>query len=112
MTDLEVLDGSPVAPPRNNGELIFEAPWQSRAFGVAADLVASGHLTWNDFREYLIESISEWETMKSDEQQSWDYYSCWLTALERILTKRSLLDGEEFEIRAARYASRPHGHDH
>ncbi|HAE53606.1 MAG TPA: nitrile hydratase accessory protein, partial [Acidimicrobiaceae bacterium] len=40
------------------------------------------------------------------------YYSCWLAALERILTKRSFLDGKEFEIRAAQYASRPHGHDH
>ena len=112
MTDLEVLDGSPAAPPRDNGELIFEAPWQSRAFGVAADLVASGHFTWNDFREYLIEAISEWEAVESDEQQSWDYYSCWLTALERILTTRAFLDGKEFEIRAAHYASRPHGHDH
>ena len=112
MTDLEVLDGSPAAPPRDNGELIFEAPWQSRAFGVAADLVASGHFTWNDFREYIIEAISEWEAVESDEQQSWDYYSCWLAALERILTKRSFLDGKEFEIRAAQYASRPHGHDH
>ena len=82
------------------------------SFRVAADLVASGHFTWNDFREYLIEAISEWEAVESDEQQSWDYYSCWLAALERILTKRSFLDGKEFEIRAAQYASRPHGHDH
>tara|TARA_Y100001970_G_scaffold73428_1_gene93175 strand:+ start:1883 stop:2221 length:339 start_codon:yes stop_codon:yes gene_type:complete len=112
MTDIEVLDGSPAAPPRDNGELVFEAPWQSRAFGVAADLVDSGHFTWNDFREYLIEAIVEWETLESSGQQSWDYYSCWVTALEQILKSRELLEGDEFETRATHYASRPHGHDH
>ena len=25
----------PLAPPRRNGELVFEAPWETRAFGLA-----------------------------------------------------------------------------
>ena len=29
----------PAAPPRANGELVFEAPWESRAFGIAIALV-------------------------------------------------------------------------
>ena len=31
-------------PPRANGELVFEAPWESRAFGVAVALHESGAL--------------------------------------------------------------------
>ena len=32
----------PAAPPRRNGELAFEAPWESRLFGVTMALVRSG----------------------------------------------------------------------
>ena len=112
MTGVEVLDGSSVAPPRDNGELVFEAPWQSRAFGVAADLVDAGHCTWNDFRHHLIDVIGEWEELKGGEQPKWDYYSCWLTALERIVNSLSLLDLAEVDARAGLYAARAHGHDH
>ena len=58
MTEAEILDGSLTAPPRLNGELVFEAPWQSRAFGVTADLVESGCFSWEDFRIRLIEKSS------------------------------------------------------
>ena len=33
---------APAAPPRDNGELVFEAPWESRAFGVAVALHDAG----------------------------------------------------------------------
>ena len=34
-----LLDSAgPAAPPRDNGELVFTAPWQSQAFGVALAL--------------------------------------------------------------------------
>ena len=34
-----LLDSSgPAAPPRDNGELVFAAPWESRAFGLALAL--------------------------------------------------------------------------
>ena len=31
------IDG-PAAPPRDNGELVFAEPWESRAFGLAVTL--------------------------------------------------------------------------
>ena len=32
--------------PRANGELVFEAPWQSRAFGIAIALVERQASDW------------------------------------------------------------------
>src|SRR5262249_36675002 len=46
-------DGA-VAPPRSNGELVFEAPWESRAFGVAVALSEARGLEWERFRQGLI----------------------------------------------------------
>tara|TARA_B100000902_G_scaffold398030_1_gene463524 strand:+ start:1298 stop:1636 length:339 start_codon:yes stop_codon:yes gene_type:complete len=112
VTGVEILDGSRAAPPRDNGELLFEAPWQSRAFGVVADLVDSGCISWSDFRLCLIDAIEAWESLESQNQPPWDYYTCWVTALEQLLFRKVLLDPAEVDLRSREYVARPHGHDH
>lgn len=111
---IDLLEGTPAAPPRDNGELVFSEPWQARAFGLAADLVDGGHFTWDGFREHLIEAISGWETASgsSDAAEPWDYYQCWLRALERAVAASGLLSDDAVTDRAVAYASRPAGHDH
>ncbi|WP_420446448.1 nitrile hydratase accessory protein [Candidatus Poriferisodalis sp.] len=111
---IELLEGTTAAPPRDNGELVFSEPWQARAFGLAADLVDGGHFTWDEFRGHLIEAIAAAETAAADDEarETWDYYRCWLTALEQAVTDGGLLEGTTLADRATRYADRPAGHDH
>jgi nitrile hydratase accessory protein len=104
------VDG-PAAPPRSNGELVFGAPWESRAFGLALALNAGGRFGWEEFRLQLIESISDWER-EHDRDEEWSYYRCWLTALERVLDRQGLVGSGEVEARTREFAVRPHGHDH
>ena len=40
-----------------NGEVVFDAPWQSRVFGMARALCEQGLFTWDEFREQLILQI-------------------------------------------------------
>jgi hypothetical protein len=47
----------PAAPPRDNGELVFEAPWQARAFGLAIALLERHGLGWDVFRKHLVAAI-------------------------------------------------------
>ena len=109
-----MLEGSTAAPPRDNGELVFSEPWQARAFGLAADLVDGGHFTWDGFREHLIIAIAaaEYAAGQGDTSAPWDYYRCWLAALEQAVTDGGLLTPEALEGRAAQFAARPAGHDH
>lgn len=104
------VDG-PAAPPRSNGELVFGAPWESRAFGLALALNAQGRFEWEEFRLQLIESISVWEREHGRDEE-WSYYRCWLTALERVLDERGLVGTGEVETRTREFVARPHGHDH
>ena len=53
-------DGA-AAPPRENGELAFSAPWESRLFGLTMALVEAGRLDWEAFRGRLIGAIAAWE---------------------------------------------------
>jgi nitrile hydratase accessory protein len=104
------VDG-PAAPPRSNGELVFGAPWESRAFGLALALNAGGKLEWEDFRKQLIQTISDWER-EHDPGEEWSYYRCWLTALERVLDQEGLVPAGDHVEKTVAFANRPHGHDH
>jgi nitrile hydratase accessory protein len=90
----------PAAPPRSNGELVFEAPWESRAFGVAVALSERRVLEWEEFRERLIAEIGAWEAEHAtDPAARWSYYERWLASLERLLLDDGLLADDEIAAR-------------
>jgi nitrile hydratase accessory protein len=99
------MDGT-AALPRQNGELVFNAPWESRAFGMAVALYELGrYQRWDDFRERLIAEIAAWERRQREQGAPWTYYERWLAALERLLVEKGLLSQEEIELRTAEVAS-------
>jgi nitrile hydratase accessory protein len=102
------LAGS-TALPRLNGELVFKAPWESRAFGMAAALAEQGVFDWRDFQAGLIASIAEWESTHSE---PYEYYERWLTTLERLMAERRLVAAIDLDERVAEFLCRPAGHDH
>ncbi|HVL04347.1 MAG TPA: nitrile hydratase accessory protein [Acidimicrobiales bacterium] len=104
------VDG-PAAPPRSNGELVFAEPWESRAFGLAMSLNASGVFDWEDFRRQLIAAVAEAEREATDDEP-FSYYRCWLQALERVLDAGGVVSTEQLRARAEELDARPAGHDH
>ena len=104
------------ALPRSNGELVFEAPWQARAFGVAVGLVQSQGLDWEAFRSRLIEQIAAWEsTHRSALSDSYEYYEHWLVALERLVLETGMLSAADLDAEIAQIAEadlHDHGRDH
>lgn len=100
----------PAAPPRANGELVFDEPWQSRAFGMAVLLAEAGVITWPQFRTALAARIAHWESGGDDED--WHYYRHWLSALEDVLTAGGIVSSDHVATRSCVLALRPDGHDH
>ena len=85
-----------VDPPRKNGELVFDAPWEGRSFGLALALHERGLFDWEEFRRRLISSIAA--------HPAADYYEQWLQALESLLLDKGLLTREEIAVRLQEYA--------
>ena len=83
--------------PRKNGELVFEAPWQSRAFGMVVALNTQGAYDWEEFRRRLVEEIAR--------DPGSDYYKSWLGAFERLMLERRLLTQAELAYRTAEFLS-------
>jgi nitrile hydratase accessory protein len=104
------VDG-PDAPPRANGELVFAAPWESRAFGMAVSLHEHGLFEWEEFRALLIEEIGAWDRAHPD-GSGYSYYARWLAALETLLARRGLCAAAEVEARGRHLSARAPGHDH
>jgi Nitrile hydratase beta subunit len=85
------IDG-PAAPPRRNGELVFDAPWQSRAFGLAAAVVDTRFGGDREpFRQRLIAAVA------ADPARS--YWESWASALEDLVVAEGLVTSGELERR-------------
>ncbi len=111
--------GGDAAPPMLNGELVFEAPWQGRAFGIARGLAEQGVYAWEDFRAQLIVQIGAFDrTLERDDGTAgmttpqFRYYDHFLCALETLLVARGIVAAGELTERVRAFEARPHGHDH
>ena len=94
------MEGEP-SLPRKNGELVFEAPWEGRAFGIAVALGDRGLYEWEAFRQRLIAEIAS--AQEKDVPSS--YYAQWLAALEKLAIAKGLVTREELDGRTDEYAS-------
>jgi nitrile hydratase accessory protein len=88
--------------PRRNGELVFDEPWQGRAFAVAVALCEGGAYEWDEFQRALAARVAAGEA---------PYYEQWLDVLERVAAGRGLVSPGELERRAGELRDHE-DHDH
>ena len=101
----------PTAPPRSNGEMVFDAPWESRLFGVTMALVEAERFPWSEFQQRLIAAVGRWEADHPD-GEGYRYYERWAEALESLLADLGIVAIEATDARVLALAARPAGHDH
>jgi nitrile hydratase accessory protein len=82
------------ALPRENGELVFDAPWQGRLLGMALAVVYERGIDWDEFRERLIAAI--------DADPTRPYYESWTAALTDLVVDHGVISERELDMRAAR----------
>lgn len=86
--DAALADEAPL--PRDNGELVFEEPWQGRALGLAVVTLDRLGVPWADFRRHLAAAIAA-RPVDPDEAPATAYYAAWLDALESLLSEHNLI---------------------
>jgi len=98
--------------PHDDGGPIFRAPWEAQAFAMTLALHERGAFSWKEWAGTLAAVIGEVRE-RGEPDTGDDYYRHWLTALERIATRKGLVAGDELAQRrqdwevAAR--ATPHG---
>lgn len=120
VVDLAVFDepGSVRALPRSNGELVFDAPWQGRLFGLVVHLCQAGAFEWDEFKAHLIAAIEE-----SGVDETCDpavYYRQFGEAFCRLAADKGFFDARTLDMRTVAESQllthgdhdHEHGHDH
>jgi len=96
-----------IALPRENGELVFQAPWEARAFGLAVALNEKDLYEWREFSSQLASEIATAEQNNTPSS----YYARWIASLEELLIDRGLISREQLDARTEEYAIHDE-HDH
>jgi nitrile hydratase accessory protein len=96
------MEGSE-APPRKNGELVFDHLWEGRTFGMAVTLSDQGLYPWRDFRASLIDVISACD---ASGDTTTPYYERFLAALENLAVERGLIEREALNALTSQYAAK------
>ncbi|MEM7079029.1 MAG: nitrile hydratase accessory protein [Pseudomonadota bacterium] len=111
--------GRDVAPPMENGEVVFAAPWEGRVFAMAIQLCEQGHYNWAEFQGYLIEAVGAWDAEHLVAGQTregatvpYAYFELFADALGRLLADRGLVSVDALDALLQTYRARPHDHDH
>ena len=89
--DARQMDGV-ASLPRDNGELVFDAPWQGRVLAMAVGLVQQLDLSWDEFRARLINAIAD--------HPERPYYESWTAALEALVIDLDVAQARELSERA------------
>jgi len=93
----ESMAGVEALPRRDDGEPVFDEPWQGRAVAVAVETVAGLGLSWEDFRRRLIAAIGD------DPHRH--YYESWLIALESLISDHELASADDIDTHRMAAAS-------
>ena len=70
--------------PQSDGEPVFDAPWQARAFAMAVYLNEAGVFQWNEWADRFSRRIADFET-RDTISNSDAYYTLWLDTLEALV---------------------------
>ena len=79
--DVALMDGT-AALPRDNGELVFDEPWEARALAMAVALTEQLGLEWDEFRHRLMHEIAH--------DPDRPYYESFAAALESLVLSLDL----------------------
>jgi cobaltochelatase CobN len=90
-----------LAVPRRNGELVFEAPWEGRIFGMAVAMCDGREFSWDDFRDRLVLEIAEAERHGDTS----GYYERWLASFERFLLETGAVSLDELDARTGEFVT-------
>lgn len=100
--DREIADArGSAAPPRKNGELVFKAPWEGRAFGMALAVRARHRYSWRELQELLERRITD--AGPADDGSR--YYEHWMASLEDLLVRGGFISHADLDRRTEEYLS-------
>lgn len=96
------LGDLPALPLGEDGP-VFREPWQATAFALTLRLHEAGHFTWPEWVDHLSAEIGAAKA-SGDPDLGDTYYHYWLTALEKLVAHKQLINPSELSARKDEWA--------
>lgn len=98
-------------PPRTEGA-VFTQPWEAQVFALAVTLSSQGLYSWREWTDTLGDELAQ-TAGDAELLKGTRHYLHWITALERIVVARGIVDEQALAFRKGQwieaYGSTPHG---
>ena len=85
----------PRIPTNADEEIVFNFPWEAKAFALVVHLYQQGHYTWVEWAAALSEEIKA----AGAEDDGTRYYLLWLSAAEKLVAHKALAGAGEIRGR-------------
>lgn len=89
-------------------EPVFAEPWQAEAFALTVALHERGVFSWSEWAERLSAEVHA----PGAAQDGSDYYSRWLSALEKLLAAKGVASERDVDQLAAAWQRAAHATPH
>ncbi len=84
-----------LVPTNADQEIVFNFPWEAKAFALVVHLFQQGHYTWAEWTEQLSSEIKA----AGAEDDGSKYYLLWLSAAEKLVANKALAGAGEIRGR-------------
>jgi nitrile hydratase accessory protein len=88
---------------------VFQEPWQAQAFALAVVLNRRGIFSWAEWSCALGATI---QASGAHGEDGATYYQCWLTALERLVAEKRLVEADAVSSRKQAWSRAAHATPH
>ena len=85
----------PRIPTDANQDIVFNYPWEAKAFALVVHLSQRGHYTWAEWTEQISAEIN----VNGADDDGSNYYLLWLAAAEKLVARKTLAQTAELEQR-------------
>ena len=96
---IPAIDEIPQIPTDGNAEIVFNTPWEAKAFAMVVHLHQQGHFSWSEWTEVLSAEIA------TGSRDGSEYYLLWLAAAEKLVDGKSLVAASALESRKTELAA-------
>ena len=95
VTGVPAVRDIPHIPTNAEQEIVFNFPWEAKAFALVVHLHQQGHYSWVEWAETLSEEIKA----AGGEDDGSGYYLLWLSAAEKLVARKALATTNEISAR-------------
>lgn len=97
MKPIPAVHDIPRIPTGADDDIVFNNPWEAKAFALVVHLYQQGHFTWPEWAEQLGREIKA----AGAEDDGSRYYLLWLAVAEKLVADKALCPRAELSERKA-----------